>query len=273
MNKHINLDNITIVLCNPRFPENIGSAARCMRNMGISNLHVVSSEPIDMDRALVLSTHAAADVVKNMRCFETLKNAVAESGYIVGTTARLGKGRGIIKSPAKIAQMLIPISHENKVAIIFGPEDRGLTNEELRNCHDLVHIRTAEFSSINLAQAVMVICYELFNAASAEIPVFTPKLARRTELDAMYEQLKTMLVRICFIQPENPEYWMNRFRHFFSRLPLRSGEVSIIRGICRQVDWYGRKCYDDGKNGREPSFILDRENDGFAEKGDKQKSG
>ncbi len=258
MNNCITLDNITIILNKPQFPENIGSAARCMRNMGIRDLRVVSSEPVDINRALVLSTHAAADVIHDMTVFDNLKSAVAECGYIVGTSARLGKGRQMIKSPAKMAEVLIPISRENRVAIVFGPEDRGLTNEELRVCHDLVHIRTAEFSSINLAQAVMIVCYELFNAATTENPVFSPKLARHPELDAMYEQLKVMLVRICFIQPDNPEYWMNRFRRFFSRLPLRSGEVNIIRGICRQVDWYARKCYDDGKHGREPKFILNR---------------
>lgn len=259
MKNGINLDNITIVLQNPQFPENIGSAARCMCNMGITRLHVVSSKPVDTERALVLATHAAADVVHSMARFEDLKTAVAECGYVVGTTARIGKSRGSTKSPSKMAAALSPVSRENRIAIVFGPEDRGLTNEELRNCHDLIHIRTAAFSSINLAQAVMIVCYELFNAAGSGNAAFSPRLALRPELDAMYEQLKTMLVRISYIQPDHPEYWMNRFRRFFSRLPLQSGEVSIIRGICRQVDWYGRKCYDDGKHGRPPTFILNRE--------------
>jgi len=250
----IPLDNITIVLHHPKFPENIGSTARCMMNMGISNLHVVSREAIDVDRALTLATHAASDVIQTMKRFNDLKSAVADAGYVVGTTARLGKGRRMVKTPAKMAQKLIPVSRENRVAIVFGPEDRGLTNDELRNCHDLVTIRTAEFSSINLAQAVMVICYELFNASTQENKGFYPKLALRPELDAMYEQMKRMLVRINFIQPDNPEYWMDRFRRFFSRQPLQSAEVRMIRGICRQMDWYARKCYEDGKRGRQPDF-------------------
>jgi tRNA/rRNA methyltransferase len=254
MTDTINLDNITIVLHHPRFAENIGSTARCMRNMGITRLHVVSKEEIDINRALVLSTHVAADIVHTMQRFNDLKSAVAHSGYVVGTTARLGKSRQVLKTPVTLARALVPISRENNISIVFGPEDRGLTNDELRNCHDLVNIRTAEFSSINLAQAVMIVCYELFNASVSSGNTFQPRLALRPELDAMYEQLKNILVRISFIQPDHPEYWMDRFRRFFSRLPLRAAEVSIIRGICRQIDWYARKCYEDGKNGREPDF-------------------
>lgn len=250
------LDNITIVLHRPRFPENIGSVARSMRNMGISRLHVVSDEEINTDRALVLATHAAADVIHDMKQFMDLKSAVADAGYVVGTTARLGKSRRLVKTPARMAEALVPISRENRIAVIFGPEDRGLTNDELRNCHDLVTIRTADFSSINLAHAVMIFCYELFNASTTANAAQLPKLALRPELDAMYEQLKNILVRISYIQPDNPEYWMDRFRRFFSRLPLQAGEVSIIRGICRQVDWYGRKCYEDGKAGRPPDFSI-----------------
>ncbi len=265
MENRIQLDNITIVLHHPRFPENIGSVARCMRNMGISRLHVVSTEEINIERALTLATHAASEPIHAMKRFDDLKSAVADAGYVIGTTARLGKSRQRIKTPAKMAETLVPVSRENRIAIIFGPEDRGLTNDELRNCHELVTIRTAAFSSINLAQAVMIVCYELFNAATDANAVFLPKLALRPDLDAMYEQLKNMLVRISFIQPDNPEYWMDRFRRFFSRLPLQAVEVSIIRGICRQMDWYARKCYEDGKQGRPPDFA---ETSGNKESGD-----
>ncbi len=254
MENRIHLDNVTIVLHHPRFPENIGSVARCMLNMGISRLHVVSPEPVDIDRALILATHAASGVIHEMKRFEDLKSAVAGAGYVVGTTARKGKSRKVVKTPAKMARALVPVSRENRVAIVFGPEDRGLTNDELRNCHELVTIRTAAFSSINLAQAVMIVCYELYNASTEKNTVFLPKLAPRPELDAMYGQLKDMLMRISFIQPDNPEYFMDRFRRFFSRLPLQAAEVRIIRGICRQMDWYARKCYEDGKSGRQPDF-------------------
>jgi tRNA/rRNA methyltransferase len=148
---------------------------------------------------------------------------------------------------------LIPISVENRIALLFGPEDRGLSNEAVRYCHALVNIPTTAFSSLNLAQAVMILCYEIFTAGGKEKKEFTPRLANRHELDGMYDQLKDILVRISYINSENPDYWLNHFRRFFTRLQLRAKEVNIIRGLCRQVDWYGKKCYDDGKNERTKS--------------------
>jgi tRNA/rRNA methyltransferase len=98
----------------------------------------------------------------------------------------------------------------------------------------------------------MIMCYELFCFSRDKPGEFAPRLANRHELDDMYEQLKDVLMRICFINPENPDYFMNNLRHFGSRLQLRAKEVSIIRGICRQIDWYGKKCYRDGlEKGRE----------------------
>ncbi|MCP4368038.1 MAG: RNA methyltransferase, partial [Deltaproteobacteria bacterium] len=142
-----------------------------------------------------------------------------------------------------------------RVAIVFGPEDRGLSNENIRLCHVLVNIPTAEFSSLNLAQAVMVICFEIFSAGRKENQEFVPRLANRHELDGMYDQLKDILVKISYINHENPDYWMNKLRYFFTRMQLRAREVSIIRGICRQIDWYGKKRYEDGlKNNNKGNY-------------------
>ncbi|RLC31623.1 MAG: RNA methyltransferase, partial [Deltaproteobacteria bacterium] len=235
----INPDHITIVLQKPRYPENIGAAARAIRNMGIGKLAVVEPENFDTARVRKMATHAAADVVEKIIVHESLPRALADFNYIVGTTARSGGQRRTIDQPEKLADKLISISHENRIAIVFGPEDRGLSNADIRLCHALVTIPTAEFSSLNLAQAVMVICYELFKAGLTAKKKFTPRLATRYELEGMYDQLSDILVKISYINPENPAYWMNKLRHFFNRLPLRAREVSIIRGICRQINWYG----------------------------------
>jgi tRNA/rRNA methyltransferase len=239
-------DNISIVLKQPRFPENIGAVARAMRNMGIKQLAVVDPEDFDLARILKLATHAAAEVVENIKIYEDLKEALSPYHYVVGATARLGGQRRQVNSPSKIASALVPISQKNHIAIVFGPEDRGLTNEDIRYCHALANIPTADFSSLNLAQAVMVMCYEMFIADIKGNQHFTPRLASRRELEEMYDQLKEILVRISFINPENPDYWMNNFRRFFTRIGLRAKEVSIIRGICRQINWYGEKRYKDG---------------------------
>ena len=250
----INLNSISIVLFRPRYPENIGAAARAMRNMGISQLVVVEPQNCDLTKICKMATHEATEVVERMKVCQTLMSALAEFNFVVGTTARLGGQRKVVSSPAKLAQKLISLSAQNQIAILFGPEDRGLTNSDIRFCDILVNIPTAEFSSLNLAQAVMIMCYELF-CFSRDIPgEFAPRLANRHELDDMYEQLKDVLMRISFINPENPDYFMNNLRHFGSRMQLRAKEVSIIRGICRQIDWYGKKCYRDGlKKGRKDS--------------------
>ncbi len=242
------LDHISVVLCRPKHPENIGSAARAMKNMGLSHLVVVDPERYDEKLILRLATHGAADVVAAIEVQKDLKTALSGFTYVAGTSARLGSQRQAIYQPSEFAQQLVRISEKNKVAVVFGPEDRGLTNEELRLCHALVNIPTADFSSINLAQAVMIICYEIFNAHCPKEAPFIPRLATRHELDGMYDQLKDILVKINYIQPDNPDYWMNKMRLFFSRLPLRAREVSIIRGICRQILWYGEKNYQDGKH-------------------------
>jgi tRNA/rRNA methyltransferase len=242
----VRLDNLAIVLQRTRYPENIGSAARAMRNMGIRRLVVVSPEDYDLQRIHRLATHAARGVVDGIARFDDLKSALADYRYVVGTTARLGGERKRIATPASMAAEVADLSQENRVALLFGPEDRGLSNADLRLCHNLVNIPTAEFSSLNLAQAVMVLCYELYRTRLPVPGETTPRLATRLELDGMYEQVKELLVRINYIQPENPDYWMNKLRHWFSRMKLRGGEVSIIRGICRQMEWYAEKRYRDG---------------------------
>jgi len=145
----------------------------------------------------------------------------------------------------------VAVSERNRVALLFGPEDRGLTNEDIRHCHILVNIPTAGFSSLNLAQAVMVLCYEVFTASLEGKTDFVPRLATCNELEQMYRHLKEILVRISYINPENPDYWINGLRRFFNRLPLRAKEVNMIRGMCRQIDWYGRKSFEDGRGSAE----------------------
>lgn len=234
----VRLDHIAIVLHEPHFPENIGAAARAVKNMGIGQLVVSQPRDCDLTRILRMATHTAADVVEDMEVYDDLKEALAPFHYIVGTTARKGSHRQTVSSPNRLARDLIPISRNNRIAVLFGPEDRGLTNRELRYCDVLVTIPTAHFSSLNLAQAVMILSYELFLATLDKPKEFTPRRAERFELERMYANLTQTLARINFINPENPEYWMTSVRRFFSRIGLTAREVKIIQGICRQIDWY-----------------------------------
>lgn len=240
------LENIAVVLRSPRFPENIGAAARAMRNMGLSQLIVVEPELWDPERMAKMATHEAGEIIENMQVCSNLETALAEFNYIVGTTARLGGVRQTLRTPHTMARELIPLSAENRIALLFGPEDRGLTNDDLRFCHMLVNIPTFEFKSLNLAQAVMVLCYELYNTTLDKNTLHEPKIANRHELDEMYVGLKDTLIAIDFIKPDNPDYFMFSIRQALNRFKLKSREVQLIRGLIRQVNWYGKKRYEDG---------------------------
>ncbi len=246
------LHNVAIVLHRPRFPENIGAAARAMCNMGISRLIVVAPENCDLSRVCKMATHAALDVVEQMMVFQDLESALADFNYVLGTTARLGGERQVVHSPETAADKLAPLLASNQIALVFGPEDRGLSNRAVRRCDGLINIPTADFTSLNLAQAVMVVCYTLFSRNRPAPKSFAPKLACRQELDAMYAQLQEVLIRISFINPQNPDYFMNNLRRFFSRIHLRARDVRLVRGVCRQINWYGAKCYQDGQTGQAP---------------------
>ncbi len=237
----VNLDNIAIILKNPKFAGNVGSVARCAKNMGISRLIVIGGNDLDGEELRKMATHAAKDVVDGIRYYETLDEALAGFQWVVGTTARHGWGRGPVISPREMAESVVGLSEKNNIAVLFGPEDRGLTNNDLRFCQMIVTIPTAGFKSLNLAQAAMVVCYEIFVAQKEEDTGFVQKLADIKDVEAMYVQLKKTLMDIEFLLPDNPDYWMMHIRRLLSRTKLFAREVKIIRGICRQIERYGER--------------------------------
>lgn len=237
-------DHVTIILNRPKYAGNIGSVARCMKNTGLSRLSVVADREHDREEMIRMSTHFAVDIVDNVHYWDTLKDAVADSHYIVGTSARRGNksARQPLTAPREMAARLAPLSHRNNIALVFGPEDRGLTNDELKFCHTLVTIPTADdLRSLNLSHAVMICCYEIFLAFQEPLSRFTPRLASSRELEAMYDHLRDMFLTIEFINHENPDYWMMNVRRLLSRYHLQSKEVKIIRGICRHMARYATK--------------------------------
>ncbi|MGQ9689389.1 MAG: RNA methyltransferase [Desulfobaccales bacterium] len=235
----VRLEKVAIVLFRPRMPENIGAVARAACNMGISRLLVVEPANLDQERMRMMATGAAAHILQGMTVWDNLAAALAPFQYVVGTTARLGGIRQEVYSPREMAARLIDLSRHNDIALLFGPENYGLTNQELPWCHALVTIPTAECSSLNLAQAVMVLAYEL-RMARTDRPRFEPRRANVRELETMYAMLQETLVKINFISHQHPEHWMLNVRRLFNRHGLRARETQVIKGICRQIDWYVR---------------------------------
>jgi tRNA/rRNA methyltransferase len=250
--KKVNRKNVAIVLVEPKLPENIGAAARAMNNMDLSRLILVSPSNPDRERMSRMATSHSMDILDTMIISDDLRAALKPFRFIAGTTARVGSMRPALTTPHDLATELISVSQENEVAILFGPEDKGLTNEHLQFCHTIINIPTSEFSSLNLAQAVMVVCYEIYQARESNAEVKAPRLANSFELEGMYDHLKGVLTKIGFLNPQNPERWMWNVRRFLSRQPLRAVDIRVIRGICRQIDWYVnqmiKKSKGDSKN-------------------------
>lgn len=238
MDAKATFDPIAIVLQRPKYAGNVGSVARAMKNMGLSRLLVSEAPPFQDEAMKMMSTHAAADIIDGMRCFPDIGTALADFQYIVGTTARLGSARGPAVSPRDMAPRIVEIARNNEVALLFGSEDKGLSNDDLRYCHAVVTIPVSEdMRSINLSHAVMIVCYEVFTAAMAPREVFTPKLASSREIEGMYAQMKDVLMEVGFLNPQNPDYFMTHIRRLLSRTGLLARDVKILRGICRQVSW------------------------------------
>ena len=239
MNRRAKTENITIVLNKPKYPGNVGSVARCVGNMGIEKISVVGNRDLATEEMKQLATHFAAGIVDRIQHFDELDEALARFQYIVGTTSRRGSARGPVVSPREMAARIVDISQENEVALLIGPEDTGLSNDDLRFCHLLATIPTSKHNkSINLSHAAMVLCYEIFVAHMEPLDAFTPRLAASAELEGMYDHMKALLMKIGFLNPENPEFWMMHIRRFLSRTNLFSKEVKIVRGVCRQLEWY-----------------------------------
>jgi tRNA/rRNA methyltransferase len=230
------LANLAIVLVRPKNPENIGAAARIALNMGITRLLLVGDQLPEREVMAKTATHNAAHLLDRIETFATIEEALADFSLIVGTTARRGRLRMVETNPRKLAETLGSYLAKNRVAILFGPEDTGLTNDELKYCHMASAIPTADFSSLNLAQAVAIHCYELYYGIVCNNKEMThsPQLANSHELEGMYRYLEESLYLIDFLNEKSHSYWMTNLRRFFGRMELTSKDANIVRTVCKK---------------------------------------
>jgi len=238
-----NLDSISIILVRPKFPENIGSAARAMKNMGLSRLTIVKGcSPLHTNAYKLAS--GAEEILERAEEVFTLREAISDMGFLVGMTSRGGRERRPLLVPEAIAKKIIPLSPKNSIGLVFGSEKEGLTNEELSLCHLCVRIPSVEsFPSLNLAQAVLIVCYELFRS-SIEIPGKPVHLAQAELLEKMFEHMERTLIRIGFLDSSHPKRIMRALRRLFGRSQMDEREVHIIHGIWSQMDHHLRKGKD-----------------------------
>lgn len=236
MEGKIRLDAISVILVRPRFHENVGAVARAMKNMGLSQLVIVNGcSPLHPNAYKLAS--GAEEILERAEEEFTLREAVSKLNCVVGMTSREGKERSPLLTPKELAQRIIPISAQNSIGLVFGPEKEGLTNEELSLCHLFVRIPSfPSFPSLNLAQSVMVICYELFQT-SANHPKDAIALAKVEDLENMFDHMERTLTAIGFLDPRNPKRIMRSLRKLFGRSQMDEREVRILQGIWSKVDW------------------------------------
>jgi tRNA (cytidine32/uridine32-2'-O)-methyltransferase len=232
------LQSIRIVLVNTSHPGNIGGVARAMKNMGLSQLYLVSPKDYPSERAEWRASNAV-DVLQSATVVDTLDDAIAGCGLVIGTSARERRIPWPLVTPRECADRSYHESSTHPVAIVFGREDRGLTNEELHKCNYHVHIPSnPEYSSLNLAAAVQVITYELrmtcLNAQQGKSIHFDDwdmPPAKSEALEHYYVHLQATLEKIGFLEPDNPRQTMTRLRRLYSRVRLDEMELNILRGV------------------------------------------
>lgn len=239
------MQTLSTILVRPRFSENIGMAARACANMGVSDLVLVEPKRWEKEKALPLATSQGAAILDKARIVPTLAEALSPCTHAFGTTARTGGWRQGVLSPRQAAtEVNAALNDSGQVALVFGPEDRGLENTEIELCTGLISIPTApDASSLNLAQAVLLVLYECFTASLAHTfhPDKKPKGKPESRLTTVEEQEKLfitmqgMLMNIDFFPADNPDWFMLPLRRFFHRSALRRHEFDLFMGMCRQM--------------------------------------
>ena len=239
----MNFDNLRIVLVETTHPGNLGAAARAMKNMGVRQL--VLLRPSLFPHAEATARAAGADdILAQARVVDSLDAALNDCRLVMGASARRRGLSGPELDPRQCAIRVAEFSTRGQVALLFGRESSGLTNDEMDRCNFLVRIPTdPAFSSLNLAAAVLVLTYELRMAAGApctvEIPTATRPPAQAEEMGHFYHHLEQVLLEIDFLDPANPRRLMRRLRRLFNRALPDQNEINILRGILGAVQ--GRK--------------------------------
>ena len=228
------LNSVRVVLVGTTHPGNIGATARAMKNMGIVNLALVKPKDFPSNEAIYRSK-AAKDVLESAQIYENLEDAVSDCELVIGTSAR---GRTVpwpVLSPKEAADRVAVHSENNKVAIVFGREDRGLTNQELGLCNLHVHIPTdPEYSSLNLAQAVQILVYEIRVSILKDQEYeeyWDVDLATNEQTERLIDHLDELMQEVEFYDVQNPRKLLLRVRRFYKRSRIDVMEANIFRGL------------------------------------------
>lgn len=231
------LSNVKIILVETSHPGNIGATARAMKTMGLKHLTLVDPKKFPHVEATARAA-SADDILTNCTVVDSLDEALSDSAIIIGTSARLRRMTVELLDPPNCAQLVRNTPVDTPVAIIFGREDSGLTNDELNRCHYHIHIPTApDYTSLNLAAAVQIVCYELrmaqLNKAETIESSAAEPLASDHEIQLFYDRLEKTLIKIDFLDPAVPRKLMPRFKRMYNRIRLEKTELDLLMGMLK----------------------------------------
>lgn len=249
----MNLDNIRIVLVNTSHPGNIGGVARAMKNMGLTRLYLVEPRQYPDEQAEWRAA-SAGDILDNAVVTQSLEQAIGDCQFVIGTSARERRIPWPLLDPRQCAERVDQLSGSEQVAIMFGREDRGLTNDELKMCNLHLNIPTSDaYSSLNLAMAVQIVCYELRMLAvkdqlpGSEDEQWDTPFANRDNMERFYVHLEQTLAEIEFLDPAAPRQLMVRLRRLYGRVRLDEMELNILRGILTETQKWVERGRESGK--------------------------
>jgi len=248
-------EKVSIVLNQTQSAGNIGAVARVMKNMGLRKLILVDPQTALTNEAYQRAC-GADEILDGCARFGALPEALASFHVVVGTSSRNVPWIPLAYRPSELAQHLVALG-DQRIALVFGSERTGLTNEQLDHCRLLVTIPTdPRFESMNLSQAVAIMVYELYQRVESQPLGRRMELAESAELERLFSHLEQCLLAIGFLDKDNPQRIMATLRQVLSRAGLEERDVQILRGILRQWSWYAGslKALKDAKRaGADPS--------------------
>ncbi|MDF1535765.1 MAG: RNA methyltransferase [bacterium] len=235
------LRQVRVVLCRPRYGGNIGAAARAVKNMGLGELALVAPGEYHVSESRMFAA-SAKDVLEAARTFDTLEEALRDQEIVLGTSRRVKSGRSRIMTPREASSHLLghlgSVGGSGMASLVFGPEDCGLTSEELALCHAVVSIPVdGEYASLNLAQSVMVMAYELRMGADDLPLVRSFGDASSVEISQMIEQMTSVLERSGFFIRNPRERALLHLKEILNHGVKTSQDARIVRGVFRRIVW------------------------------------
>ncbi|EKI0758195.1 TPA: tRNA (cytosine(32)/uridine(32)-2'-O)-methyltransferase TrmJ [Vibrio cholerae] len=234
------LERVKVVLVGTTHSGNIGSAARAMKVMGLSQMVLVDPQ-CQVDAQAIALAAGASEIALNAQIYPTLEAAVSDCGLVVGTSARSRTLEWPMLEPRECGEKLISEAKQHSVAMVFGRERTGLTNDELQLCHYHVCVpANPEYSSLNLAMAVQLLSYEVRMAylalqQSSQSSTLQEEYPRHQELERFYAHLEQVIMQTEFISAQQPGQVMNKLRRMFTRARPEAQEINILRGILTSV--------------------------------------